>query len=292
MIARGITTALPPSEAAFAQGVLFGERSQLPADIQTATQETGLTHILAVSGYNLTIVVALVLVFWKKRTWPGILAALIAIGFFVVMTGSSASVVRAGVMSALILLIGRTRRQLDARIALAATVLVMTAWNPRYLYVDVGWQLSVMALVGVLFLAPALMPRRELRLRWLVELFVVSLAAHLATAPIIMYVFGSFSIIAPLANLLVLPLIPLVMFGGFVAATFGLFWPAHALMLAQPIVRGINAVLELIVWLARLPSANVPVRIDVVGLVVGYGLLGIIIVLGMRKHSHLQVKKV
>ncbi len=292
LIDRGLEHALARLPAAFAQGVLFGQRSLLPSDVQADTQATGLTHILAVSGYNLTIIVTVALIFWKRRTWPTVIIALGVIGFFVIMTGMPATVIRAAVMVSLVILIGMTRRELDLRVALLATVLVMTAWSPGYVYSDLGWQLSVLALAGVVLLAPALLPRKPVRPRWLVEIFVVALAAHLATAPLIMHVFGSFSLIAPLANLLVLPLIPLVMLGAFAAAAFGIFVPALAPALAQPISAGISGVLGLIHWLAHLPSASLNLRLDTLSLACAYIVLATIVVLGLRRHSLTKPKKV
>ena len=292
LMQQGLDVALTPETAAFASGVLFGGRSQLPSDIQTATQVAGLTHILAVSGYNLTVVVALCAVFWRRRSRLTTMVALSAIGLFVLMTGATASVVRAAVMSGLILLVARTRRELDVRVALGATVVIMTAWNPRYLYGDLGWQLSVLALVGVLFVAPALIPRRVLRGSWLIELFMISLAAHLMTAPLIAHVFGSFSLIAPLANLIVLPLIPLVMLGAFMAAGLGIFLPTQAPMYALPIGQAIDAVLSLIQILAKIPTAAVVTHVDTAVMLVSYASLFALAAVGSRRHSILQVKKV
>jgi competence protein ComEC len=292
LMERGLGRALPAAAAAFSQGLLFGGQRGLSEEVQAATKAAGLTHIVAVSGYNLTIVLLLVAAFWRRRTLISVLAALSLVLFFVFMTGASASVVRAAIMTGVILLVGTTRRKLDVRVALGATVLAMTAWSPAYLFSDLSWQLSVLALVGVLFLAPIFMPKEPRKHKLLWEIFAVSLAAHLAAAPLIAHVFGGFSLIAPLANLIILPLIPLAMLASFLAASIGIFVPAQLLWLALPSRWLVELILQLIVTFGTMPQAQLNVRLDTAAMIAGYVGLAMIIALGLRRASKTRLQQV
>lgn len=292
LMERGMQRALPAEAAALAQGLLFGGQRGRSDDMQAATRAAGLTHIVAVSGYNLTIVLLLVAAFWRRRTLVSVLAALGLVVFFVMMTGATASVVRAAIMTGLILLVGTTRRKLDVRVALGVTILVMTAWSPAYLFSDLSWQLSILALIGVLFLAPIFMPKKPRRHKLLWEIFAVSLAAHLATAPLIAHVFGGFSLIAPLANLIILPLIPLAMLASFVAASIGIFAPTQLLWLVLPSSWFITLILRLIMTFGAMPQAQLNVRLDTAAMIAGYVGLVAIIGLGLRRASKTRLQQV
>lgn len=288
LLSSGLSVVLPPTQAGFVRGLLFGSRAAIPPDLERALQRLGLTHIVAVSGYNLTIIVAGLSIFVRRQTRTGFLLTMTGIGFFTVMTGASAPIVRAAVMSVLFLLVGRARRQLDAKTAVLASIIVMTAWNPLYLYRDVGWQLSVLALLGVLWLAPLFMPRPGKRV-WLArELLAGTLGAYIATAPFIAYTFGTFSLIAPLANLLVLPLIPLIMLLGFIAALAGVLLPMAAPLFLQ--VRWLVAgVLWLIVRLAGINWAQAEVTtLYVQEVVASYVVIVMLCCMG-RNRSALQL---
>lgn len=285
LLTDGMERALPKDSASLAQGLVFGGQRGLSRELQAASRAAGLTHIVAVSGYNLTIIVLLVLALSRRRHLGSVVVALGLIICFVVMTGASASVVRAGVMAGLVLIVGLSRRKLDNRVALGVTILAMTMWSPRYLYSDLSWQLSVLALVGVLFLAPALLPRSPKRHTLLWEMLTVSLAAHLATAPLIAYIFGGFSLVAPLANLIVLPLIPLAMLAAFLAGILGMFLPASWLAITLPFSFIIRSVEQLILVFGTLPQALAPVSMDWLAMMISYGGIAMMCLLALRKTS-------
>ncbi|MDQ5944224.1 MAG: competence protein ComEC, partial [Patescibacteria group bacterium] len=112
---QGLERSLSPTAASFASGLLFGGTSQLPDSVREATQQTGLTHVVAVSGFNLTIIIALVLTFLRGRLrLKTIIPILVLVGFFVIMTGATSSVIRAAVMTALVLIVGTQNKKLSA----------------------------------------------------------------------------------------------------------------------------------------------------------------------------------
>lgn len=290
---QGLERSLSPTAASFASGLLFGGTSQLPDSVREATQQTGLTHVVAVSGFNLTIIIALVLTFLRGRLrLKTIIPILVLVGFFVIMTGATSSVIRAAVMTALVLIVGTQNKKLSAGVALAATIFAMTAWSPAYLYADLSWQLSVLALAGVIFLAPVFMPKHPAKFQLVWELFAVSLAAHLTTAPLIAQVFGSFSLVAPLANVVVLPFIPLAMLASFLTAAFG----ALSLPLAANVSWFANwfllTILQAIQTLARVPHASIAIVLSVQAMWVSFVGLGIFMLLGARRASKKPLQQV
>jgi len=207
-------------QASFLAGLLYGARSGLPQDVLDNFQATGVTHIIAISGYNITIVAAIFLImaysigFSRKKAFPWIV---LAIGVFVIFTGASASVTRAGIMGVLVLLAKQTGRSSRIFNTLIFTAAVMSLHNPWVIIFDAGFQLSFLATVGLVYLAPMIMPwfSRVPKFFGIQESVVSTLSAIVMTTPLILFQFGRFSLIAPLANILILSVIPLTMMLGF-----------------------------------------------------------------------------
>lgn len=251
--------------AGFMNGILLGSKSGLGYELKQAFKTTGLTHIIAVSGYNVTIIIT---AFYtaSQRVLPYKLRMGLVFGLilgFVILTGGSASVVRAGIMSALVLaarLFGRKAQALNSLIFAAG---LMVIEQPSILVGDIGFQLSVAATVGLIVLNPILEKRVGERgvgkflpasFR---EAFLSSLAAQIMTMPIILYYFKSLSIVSPIANLLILPVIPLAMTIGFLVIGAGLIYFPLGYILGF----GAWVVLRAVVWvvdkLAAIPYASV-----------------------------------
>ncbi len=210
------TDKLDQSSSGLVLGMLIGYGDSVPKTLATAFQKTGLTHILVASGFNLTIIASSIgfLAWVLGRRWSDI-TSMAVIWMFVVLTGSSGSVVRAGIMVSLIILARSVGRMPTSYFTLLFAVVVMTILNPMQLFYDIGFQLSVGATIGVL---EANKFRVHLqRDGMLTELLWPTMGAIIFTAPIISYYFGTFSVIAPLANLLVLPAVPLVMLLGLLS---------------------------------------------------------------------------
>jgi len=263
-----IETALPQPEAGLLEGILLGVEHALPADTEEAFRLAGLTHIIVISGFNVSLVVQAVIALsrrWAHR-WLTLWASMGAIGLFVLFIGPSAPILRAAWMGGLALLAQRMGRRSHGLTSLAAATWAMTLMNPLLLW-SVSFQLSFVATLALLFLEPALTRRLH---AWFVEhdtnlakgLFLTSdvllatLAAQIATLPLIWAHFGEISILALLANLFVLPWQPLIMALGVASAGMGLLWaPAGQLMgwLAWPFLHFTLKVAE---WCAHIPWAG------------------------------------
>ena len=213
--------------ASFMAGLLTGSRRGIPEHLMDVFNTTGLTHIIAISGYNITIIIAMIagMLFWlplKIRFFP----AVVAIAIFTLFVGASAAVVRASIMGILGLLALQTGRQSEVRLTILWTLFLMLLWNPKELWYDAGFQLSFLAVLGLTEIAPHLDPifqyiPKTLGMR---EVLQMTVAAQLSAVPLILFLFGRLSLIAPVANLLVAPFIPLAMLFGFCGTVASFFW--------------------------------------------------------------------
>lgn len=226
----GVRNAVPEPQSSFGIGLLIGQRTGLTKEVSDDLSRVGLTHIVAVSGYNLTIIIEFArLRLGKKSKYQATVWSLLLMTIFVLITGWSASIVRAVIVSTMSLAAwyyGRNFRPL-VLILLAATATAL--WNPLYIWSDVGWYLSFLAFYGVLVLAPLIMQRRERkgkRKTTLNALIIESYCAQIMTLPIIMYIFHRLSVVGLISNVLVVPLVPIGMLFTLVAGVVGSVTPA------------------------------------------------------------------
>lgn len=212
--------------ASFVDGILLGGSAQIPDAIVEAFKRTGTSHILAVSGYNITIVVSIISSLLLLIVARPIAFWLSAIGIiiFALLTGAEASVVRAAVMGIIVLFAQREGRLYEARNALLVAAALMIASNPAILRYDIGFQLSFGATLGLIYIVP-LLERYFVRLPnifSLRETFVMTLSAQIFVLPLLLYYFKVFSLVSLPANILALPLIPYTMLLGFLTGVIGI----------------------------------------------------------------------
>lgn len=210
---------LPEPMASLASGILLGVKAQMPYDFYQKLVSTGTLHVIAASGFNVMIVAQVLMAglgrLLGKRV--GIIWGVIGIILYVLLAGASASVVRAGIMGSLTLIAFYFGRVAEARRLLWITAAIMLLAHPDMLG-DIGFQLSMAATFGMLYLEPVVRERfmiHDLRIKWghdfLKEFFYPTLAATIATAPVIWWHFGRLSLIGVFANMLILPVVPLIM---------------------------------------------------------------------------------
>ena len=241
---------LPFSEAALLNGLVFGDTEEFSESFREAMQNSGTTHLTALSGYNIAVVASAALSFFllfiRRRLAVG--AAALAILLFVLMTGAEPSVVRAALMGGLVLLAGESGRLYDLKNAITLVAAVMVFFNPKILVYDLGFQLSFLALLGIVYLAPALANFFKIKNptpdSWR-GLILSSLSAQLAVAPLLLYQFGFVSWSGILVNIFVLPLVPFVMGIGFLAAVLGFVGFGVISWLAWPFLFLIRQVIEI-----------------------------------------------
>lgn len=211
-------------------GLILGEKSAFSPELRQDFVNTSTIHIVALSGYNITIVAEWFMKLFAQIPYApknfGIGAGILAIFLFIIMTGGSSTAIRAGIMATLALVARATGRNYDVARALVLAAVFMVVLNPFVLAYDVSFQLSFIATIAVIFFAP----RIEKYFMWVTESFglrdivSVTTAAYIFVFPFILYKMGNFSLVALPANILVLPFIPFTMMLGFLTGFAGLFW--------------------------------------------------------------------
>ncbi len=240
---------LPDPSASLLAGILLGVDSGIPRDVADAFSATNTAHIIAISGFNVSIIAGILAalarrVVGERRATVVVILGLIA---YTLLVGASASVVRAAIMGSLSVIALHYHRQNDTLNALAASALLMLALDPFTLY-DLGFQLSFLATLGlILYVTPLTAAFENCFARFtsserarqivgvLSDSFIVTFAAQIATTPLIVFAFHRLSLVGLLTNLIVLPAQPAVMIWGGIATILG--------MIVQPIG-------QVIAWIA------------------------------------------
>ena len=223
-----VSRSIAEPNAAFINGILLGSRENIPQNLKDAFNETGTTHLLAISGYNITVValyVSILLTFFMRRQ-KAFWFAVIGIIVFTILTGASASVMRAGVMGILVLIARQAGRFYNPANSIVFAGAAMIVLNPKVLRFDVGFQLSFLATLGLLYLYPLIQRKMEkIPSLWTFkDNLIATISAQLAVLPVILYNFGNFSPVSVPANALILPVIPLAMLLGLLSGISGLMW--------------------------------------------------------------------
>jgi competence protein ComEC len=275
--------ALPADQAAMLPALVLGDTSALTNQTTTEFRASGLTHLTAVSGANVTIVCGAVL-FTAGLLGPRAAVALAASALlaFVVVVQPSASVLRAAMMGAITLLAVVSHRRRQAIPALSASVIVLMIAAPE-LAVDIGFALSVSATAALVVVAPA-WSRRLVSRGWpkpLADAVSVAVAAQLVTAPLVAGISGTFSAVSVGANLAVAAVIAPITVVGSASAPLCVLWPAGAQLLIRFTGPELWWLLRVAHWSAGVPGATVPVPSGLLGvLVVALG--GVLVVLLWR----------
>ncbi len=273
--------AITEPQASFVNGILLGSRQNIPKDIKDDFAATSTSHILAISGYNITLVSLVVmwfLLFFMRRKvafWFSVLAIIL----FTILTGASASVVRSALMGGIVLLANNSGRLYNPKNSLTLAAFLMVLVNPMILRYDIGFQLSFFATMGIIYVAPLLgrltkdvdlinpISRGALYFR---QTFLMTFSAQLMVLPLLLFYFHNFSLVALPANLIILPFIPLAMTLGFFTGIGGLIWSKLGILIGALAWLVSSLVLWLIKFFAHLPFASFPSNLSWWGVVLFY----------------------
>jgi len=221
---------VPEPHSALLGGITVGAEESLGAELEDDFRKTGIIHIVVLSGYNITIVAEFFMrIFaWLPLLWKSLIGGL-SILLFMIMTGATATIVRASLMAVLVIIARITGRTTDILRLLLVAGFLMVIQNPSILIFDPSFQLSFLATLGLIYLAPFIekylgfMPSRfELR-----EFATATIATQIFVLPLLLYMTGEISLVSIPVNLLVLPVIPVSMFLGLFTGVFG--WISSAL---------------------------------------------------------------
>lgn len=228
----------PDPESSLLAGILLGVDTGLTDRLQQAFKNTGTAHIIAISGFNISIIAGLFVTFFSKFLGPrrGSILAIVGIIFYTLLVGADAAVVRAAIMGSLALFAKQVGRRQFALNTLLGVAFAMCLWNPLYIW-DVGFQLSFFATLGlILYADPFSQFANRIITRYfpestaekVAELFsefvLLTFAAQLTTIPIMAYQFQRISLVSFLANPFILPPQPAVMILGGLAVLLSLIW--------------------------------------------------------------------
>jgi competence protein ComEC len=279
--ADGIRTAIPNPEASLGIGYLVGQKRALPADLIIALQIAGLTHVVVASGYNLTILVRLARrLFEKVSKYLAMVSSSVMIAGFITITGLSPSMSRAGLVAGLSLAAWYYGRRFHPLILLAVAMAVTVAVNPAYVWGDLGWQLSFAAFGGVMILAPLLQRFffGDTKPGIIRQILGETISAVVVTAPILIGVFGQFSNVAIIANMLVLPLVPMAMLLTFIAGIGALIFPAWAVIIGMPATWLLGYMIGVARYVSELPWATTTIQFSPIMVAVCYAVIAAVCV--------------
>ena len=240
---------LPEPESSLLAGLIVSGKQALPSSVLDGFRKAGVVHIVVLSGYNITIIAEflfLIFGFWGGRR--AAVASAFGVIFFTIMSGGAATVVRGAIMVLLVLLGRIIKRQGHSGRILLFTAVLMLMWNPKDLVFDPSFQLSFLALIGLIYGTPIVekfltkIPEK-FGLRTIIS---ATLATQALVFPYLLYNMGSFSLVFLLSNLLILPILPVVMLLGFVGTLVAFI----STILAWPVVFASHLLLSWVLSIA------------------------------------------
>lgn len=259
---------LSPPQSSILGTMILGDKRKLTENLKEKLNIAGVRHITAISGLHVAILTSILVTilitlgFWRQQAfWLSI----ILITLFIIMTGFQSSAVRAGIMGGLFLLgqyfgrIGASSRL----IVIAATL--MLAHNPLLLKLDVGFQLSFLAMMGIIYLMPVFqgwLASTTNFLAWgqLKNILSMTLSAQTFTLPILIYNFGYLSLVAPVTNILIVPFLPFIMLLGFISGLTGIIFQPLGWILSWPTWGLLTYLTKIVDWFSGLSLAHLTIE--------------------------------
>jgi len=288
--ANGIRRAIPEPQASLGSGFLVGQHASLPGELEDQLKIVGLTHAVVASGSNLTLLVGVTRrLFLRISKYTATLSGGLMTAGFILITGLSPSMTRAGLVTGLSLAAWYYGRRIHPMVLLPLAATITTIATPAYVWGDIGWYLSFGAFAGVLILAPLLQHYfwgKDYKPNIMMEILIGTTAAQVATMPVILFSFGTYSTYALIANLLVLPLVPIAMLLTFIAGIAGVWFGGLAHVIGAPASWVMKYMTTVIDWVANLPGAQGEIGYATVALITSYGLILLFTAYMWRITSH------
>lgn len=258
-----LNNAMPEPNSSFMAGVTIGARKSMPKDLLDDFKKTGIIHVVVLSGYNITLVADFVMrVFSFLPQALGISLGATGIILFTIMAGASAATVRASIMALLVILARATGRIYAITWALFLTGFFMVLHNPKILCFDAGFQLSFLATLALIYLAPYFDKKFHfITNRWKIrEIVSATVATQIFVLPLLLYKTGIFSVVALPVNLLILAFMPITMLLGFATAGLGIIWGALAIPFGWAGYALTQYELSVVQLFANLPFASFTIK--------------------------------
>lgn len=254
-----LSLVIPEPHSSFMGGLTVGAKQSIPKDLQEDFRKTGIIHIVVLSGYNITLVADTIMKFFSfLLSVFGISLGIFSISLFAIMTGASATIVRASIMAILVLIARATGRVSEITWALFLTAFLMIIHNPKILYFDVGFQLSFLATLALIWVSPHIQDRlkfipEKFHLR---EIASATIATQIFVLPFLLYKMGLFSVVSLPTNLLILIFVPITMFFGFISGFLGMISTILSIPFAWVSYAFLQYELLVVEFFARLPLSS------------------------------------
>lgn len=237
-----INLGLGEPAASLNRAIVLGDKRAVDSALKQKFANLGLSHLMAISGMHISVVI--LIVFWlliyfgldRKKAFYGVELALVV---YIFMIGAPASAIRAGIMGSFVLLAMQAGRLNRASNSLLAAASLTLAYNPLWLRDDIGWQLSFLAVFGIIWFYPILkegwqkfnLPERG----YISDVLMVSLAAQILIWPLIAKNFNQVNILSPLANVFVVWTLPFVFFFSLAALVLSFLFPPAVIFWFLPV---------------------------------------------------------
>lgn len=273
---------MPSPQAGLLEALFFGNEENIPKAWKEKFNLTGTRHITAVSGMNITIISSLILGFllflgfWRKQAFYLSIALIL---FYVLSIGASSSAVRAAIMGILFLTAQHFGRASNGLRTIILSAALMLFFNPLLLKSDAGFQLSFLAILGLVFLQPVFLEflKKVPNVFQLRYSLASTLAAQFFTLPVLIYNFGQIPLAGPLANIFIVPLLPLITILGFILAFLGAMFPPFSYLLSFPVWLLLTYILKIVDVSSKIPYATFSFKnVSFVWLLVCYLILGFV----------------
>ena len=272
---------IPPPQEGILEALAFGEESNISQDWKEKLNITGTRHIAAVSGMNITIIASLIfsfilsLGFWRQHAFY---LTIFLLSLYILMIGFPASAARAGIMGILLLTAQHLGRLSTAQRAVIFAGFLMLLMNPLLLRFDIGFQLSFLATIGLIYLQPIFynwfkkIPNPKLfPLRTVLS---ATLGAQVFTLPILVYNFGRIPLLSLIPNILIVPMLAPITILIFIFGLAGIiFWPL-GFFLSLPVWFCLTYVVVLVDWFSKISFATLFVNVSWIWLIIAYLILG------------------
>lgn len=276
-----IDTNLSEPQSSFISALILGLKRSVPQQMRDWFVDSGTAHLLAVSGLHISILTKILMIFLVStlliRRQHAFWFVFVLISVFVLLAGAPASAVRAGIMGLTLLYAEKLGRPYSSMRILLLAAAVMLLINPKLLKADIGFQLSFTAVLGLYFLSPwfnsHLKNVPNFRLIPIRQYLSATLSAQIFVLPLILYYFGNLSLIAPIANILILSIMPLVMAFGFLFVILGLIHTWLSYLIVWPLW----ILLTLVILVAKIGS-SVPYASIIIS---GFPFFAVIILYGL-----------
>jgi competence protein ComEC len=251
----------PEPELGMVSAIVLGLKRAISSDVMEKLRIVGISHIVVISGFHISVIVkifqSIFATLGKKTVF--VLGTFVLIGF-IVLTGASLSVIRASVMAWLFLLAPILGRRGHITNLLFLTIVVMILQNPLIIAYDIGFQLSVLSVLGLIYLMP-IFDKIFSKLGDIVGTAVsATLSAQIMTLPVVLHSFSRFSVVAPIANIVITPIVPIIIVYAITIAIASFINMQISFIISWPLLFMLRYIISVTDFFSQLSFASIELQ--------------------------------